>query len=609
MATVSSSTRNASAPAAEAAAPTAVSKQPTYTTAGTIYNPNSSQPLQPPARRGRSNKWNGANIGQPDLVLFPKGILAGLTLKATSSARAAAMPQYAPLQQNSDRAVSPLSGSEHAAVGIALPSQAPRMRSGNVPGQAISAAAKEGKDDKKDAAKAKENMLAAEEHVDLSDNDKQDEAGEDDHATIIRLLGMNVKSISNLASYPNPNQRHAQKILSAGTRASLLGRKPPVSPVAPSGFAPSMELRPDVPAGSVGRRGCGLLRPCQVGVGAKIAHSQTGLLPPAQLPSPPSNGEQAATPSTILFSRPGAPIPLTAGPPGQRQYRRSTFESTLKALHTPPASRSARGFFKDDQDGLDGGRKSPARVGVDHVDGSELDSLPSPFSLGSALSPIRSYLTPSPVAHDEVKLPAASRSLLVQLVETSEPDTGNVGNATLTMATYSDETEWDQALDMSYHSWRHQDGWSRGRYMPNSDRLSARAARVRREKIDSSWYAGSDLLGKWPEEIMAESKFRKLRGLDGVVGDGRPKRNPKTEYRYISVDEANATPASECAKPLLNMALAVLDRAAQPEYLGGAFFEWADGLRAAAEAAEAAEAARDKKAGDEVAGEAGARGD
>src|SRR5690625_3388660 len=93
----SSGTNIASSPspasAASAASTPAPQQQPTYTTAGTIYNPNSSQPLQPPARRGRATKWNvGSN--QTDLCLFPKAVLAGLTMKAAANGRTTGMQQY-----------------------------------------------------------------------------------------------------------------------------------------------------------------------------------------------------------------------------------------------------------------------------------------------------------------------------------------------------------------------------------------------------------------------------------------------------------------------------------------------------------------------------------
>ena len=193
--------------------PRSASTQPTYTTAGTIYNPSSSQPLQPPTRRGRSAKWStGQNS---DLCLFPKTLLAGFTMQATNgSLLATTLQQYTPLQQNYDRAVSPLSELDHAAHFEAI--QTPRMRSGNIP--APLSFLFPDKDDERDVAKAK---LAVDEYANFSNDEDADE--DDDDQGMEALMNMTVKSLNNLASYPQPEPEESSEG-SLPRSASQLGR-------------------------------------------------------------------------------------------------------------------------------------------------------------------------------------------------------------------------------------------------------------------------------------------------------------------------------------------------------------------------------------------------
>ncbi|KLO82001.1 Uncharacterized protein Y057_13185 [Fusarium fujikuroi] len=101
-------------------APTSASKV-TYTTAGTPYNPSTSQPLQPPARRGRSLKWP-AGLPTAGLSLLPKSVLATLPLKAGS--RPSTLQQYSP-QTPYDRASSPLNDTDHRCINMSA--QVPRI--------------------------------------------------------------------------------------------------------------------------------------------------------------------------------------------------------------------------------------------------------------------------------------------------------------------------------------------------------------------------------------------------------------------------------------------------------------------------------------------------
>ncbi|POR37580.1 Uncharacterized protein TPAR_02214 [Tolypocladium paradoxum] len=521
-------------------APTSASMQPTYTTAGTIYNPGSSQPLQPPARRGRSAKWSAGP--HSDLCLFPKSVLAGLTMKATNGGRVATtLQQYTPLQQNYDRAVSPLSEPEHANINVSL--QTPRMRSGNTP--APLSFLFPDKDDDKDAVKEK---LAGEELGNFSNEEDEDD---DDDLNMDPLMNMTVKSLNNLASYPNPNQKKAQKALLRGARPNLGGLGSVRISASPS---PSLSLRamsaPEEPQIDVGNRPSGLLRPSQVDVTSKIDLSRmtTRLLPTARSPSPASNVENVdavSTSSTTLATGPGAPRPLTAGPPGQRQYRPSTFESTFKALHTKA---QAQDLAKEDSEGFAIAKLTLAHVGIEDIHSLTLESLPSPSGL----------------AQPNIAKPATQpKSAISEILEGSEPDVEPARHEAPGFA-------WDRALNMSWTSWRDTSPSARERYMGGTACLTPESVAARNERIDSFWYSGSALLGKKPQEIVAESSYRKLQHSYGVIGDGRPKK-PKTEYPPIGVEQATRTPVSEHAKPLVNMAFATLVRHAEEKAVDSPF--------------------------------------
>ncbi|GAB1312188.1 hypothetical protein MFIFM68171_02398 [Madurella fahalii] len=230
-----------------------VNKQPTYTTVGSIYNPKAVTPLQPPARRPRTNRYPQPlrlSTGEPFLPL-PDALLTSLSPKAKAPvsppSTAATLRQYSPLQQNYDRAVSPLSEQEKSATAAGM--SMPNTRSGNLPPPAR-----------------------------LEDDDSA--AFEDTLAS----LHITVKGLTNLASYPNPMQKAAQKTLARARTGNLsLGR-------------------PDTPFSL-----------------------------PSITPDPYKNRQANHTYGATAAAA-GLPKPLTAGPPGQRQFKSSTYEATSKVL-------------------------------------------------------------------------------------------------------------------------------------------------------------------------------------------------------------------------------------------------------------------------------------
>ncbi|RCI09628.1 hypothetical protein L249_3884 [Ophiocordyceps polyrhachis-furcata BCC 54312] len=286
-------------------------KQPTYTTAGTIYNPNTALPLQPPARRARANRFQPGS-SHSDLPLFHRPMLApgqfSCSPRVDSSSK---LPlQYTPLQQNYDRAVSPINDSDHAALNMALCLPHPLPEKAPAPLCFLLA-------DKDDGDKAKDDE---QQPVTTAEDDKQDQL------RMQSLKKMPIKSVNNLASYPNPTQRAARMALREGGGGG--GGAAGGGAGGPS-FVPGQ----DTPMG--------LLRP------ADAMNTDHAGPPPRLLPT--ARDADGSTPMT-LANGPGAPMPLTAGPPGQRQYRPSTFESTFRALQprgSQPVSREETGASYD----------------------------------------------------------------------------------------------------------------------------------------------------------------------------------------------------------------------------------------------------------------------
>ena len=483
------------------------SKQPTYTTAGTIYNPNASQPLQPPTRRGRSFKWSQGGF-HTDLALLPKSVLATLPLRGALN-RAPNLHQYSPLQQNYDRAVSPnpLHSPEHILARMSV---------------------REPQGDSDDGPKSLASLFAGSSEDKSVHDDESDYADSESDFGTDPLLGMTVKSLQNLASYPNPNQKRARKAL-LGAKTNLQGMgipgrillSPKPTTIRPIGSPPKSDTASSetIVHGSTSiypplRRGQG---PPFRGRFEPTREGPPGLLATANIM------ELKAGPST-LSDGPGAPRPLTAGPPGLRQYRPSTFDSTFKALQTQ-SQQSKGGEFTNG--GLGGLRESHVQNGTDELHFSGLSSTPlsqPSTTANQSLFPQEQTLNGIGMAQGLQKPPLAPLSRVE--ASTSDPD-----------------EPWIPSV-------RDPRSESRLRFEPGTDRLSKSEIRARNEKIANCWYAGSSILGK----PMADSKSRKLDNSLGVIGDRRPVKN-KNQYPPISIEEANKMTTAEHAKPLLNMTL------------------------------------------------------
>ncbi|KEY68684.1 hypothetical protein S7711_00558 [Stachybotrys chartarum IBT 7711] len=517
METVSSPVSNTSS---AATAPSSVSRQPTYTTAGTIYNPSSSQPLLPPARRGRSFKWS-AGAAHPDLALLPKAALEGLPLKVTGISRSPSFHLYSPLQQNYDRAVSPnraLGQNQEEAFEMSAPSS--NLREGNsLPEGHVSSSAESRVDE-------------------LNPSDSEDKA-ETEEEGLDLTRGMPVKSLQNLASYPNPNQKAAR-------RALCLGAKLNKTDLASHGVSSSTSAPGAVPAPSAdcSPSRCFTPNPRSEAGSNRISNLPTAIKRPTSSAAGGSYSH-AVSSNTTLATGPGVPRPLTAGPPGQRQYRPSTFDSTFKALQGYSLSHAI-----EEDETLLLARQTVMQAGIENL-ACVSDSFSEVTNWPGCASPV-----PFVVSNADSYAGLGSGTVWPheKMIATGQP--------VREMEDYIDRTPFTGLPASLRNTVVHEHKpfcHDMERFQPGTTRLSEAAIEARNERIDRLWYEGSDLLGKCSDDIAGHAFQKKTTTSLGVIGDGRPKKG-KPEHTPISIDEANRMPTSDHAKPLLNMALASLER-------------------------------------------------
>lgn len=274
-----------------------------YTTVGSIYNPAASLPLQPPARRGRAMKWPPAPASEPSRLLKtpfsmlpPKG-LPTATVDGSSSATPFSL-HYSPLQQNADRAMSPETSPD------------PYPVTNNIDGHynTSSRPSPPAIDGEFFAAMAPLTSTSIA-HGSRPDTALRREV-EEDTMTDDKLSNFSVKGLTSLASYPNPNQKAAQERLQRA--------RPSLNTV--SGTYNT--------ASNYSRQPLGQLTVEQ--------HTNKQIGPLRNNTPSVSTAEddyQRPTPSESNFPAPklskaGVPEPLTAGPPGQRQIRPTSQQSS-----------------------------------------------------------------------------------------------------------------------------------------------------------------------------------------------------------------------------------------------------------------------------------------
>ncbi|GKT62378.1 coatomer subunit [Colletotrichum tofieldiae] len=557
----------------------------TYTTAGTIYNPSNSQPLQPPVRRGRTLKWPPVGTAASELSLFPKSVLAGLPLKSQNhiatptSPLPHQIPKYSPLQQNYDRAVSPVTDHNRESPND---SDISSLNSSRIPSYTMNGNQVSPVDGVMPASSVNK-------HVDAESSDDEDDESTSENP----LKNFTVKGLQNLASYPNPNQKRAQK--------TLLRARPGATP-APSTGNLSRTATPSygVQAFDVsdlaknGSNSPGLFHSAKTDPNAILklqvdqrpvgelnaswrANSATPPPPPGLFPA---HNIQRSLPhsayKSTLATGPGAPRPLTAGPPGQRQRQRqcrtSTFDSAIKELN--------------------GGSKTD--VSYDGSVNNDILPVPKATHNNTSLDALRLVGSETP---DHLK--AGLPSLLCN----STPDADHLYQAPIDSGKLSD-VEMMKILqymnlgpNANVHDYKNRsrqpevgipvifgEKWvaeypqsdrsrlAQGTWMIAQDELQRRT-----ERVNQLFYAGTGELGKSLESVVKDAEFNNFKRQVGVIGDRRPKAKlEKVEYPPISIQQANNMTNKEAAEPLVALGISSVLNHIEGKRDSQRFYQWKD---------------------------------
>ncbi|KAH6888048.1 hypothetical protein B0T10DRAFT_460698 [Thelonectria olida] len=511
---------NTATQASDANASNTQDSQVTYTTAGTRYDPSSSQPLQAPARRGRM-RWTVSHAAS-HLEFLPRSSFDGIQL-GVGLGRNSSVQSYAPLQQNNDRAMSPVDEADHASVNT--PAEVTKMSS-DTPISFSSMVVEPDDDqptevlDNSEPAEVLDIDQLAEKSGYLSD----DEYESDTDMGV--LMNMSVKTLQSLASYENPNQRKAQRVLDG---RSALPVKPDATNQTDSQFTGrnrvfnfmEMPQRLSIPPAGPASSDPPSHHPGQ----GRYHHLPilSGLSPE---PIPESShrdemvnwetsGFHSAGSSSINPS--AGPPPLTAGPPGHRQYQPKTRNDEV-----PTFSGFRRFLYAEDGDSTraeEAGRANP-----------KAPEVIVPKTAGSI----------SPYAGDDVF--ADTDDYFAGDLKFNPESSASHGFSEVCRSSWSPLSPFGQP------------------YRPKTPlyypyRSSAEVVRERNERIQNLWYAGAGFLPPLDKEQGRRNKY-------GAAGDGRPV-GVKVQSEPKAVAEASQTPTTVHAQRLLEIAHASVLRQKQ----------------------------------------------
>ncbi|KAK3954958.1 hypothetical protein QBC32DRAFT_254235 [Pseudoneurospora amorphoporcata] len=468
----------------EAEDTTKPSKPATFNTVGTLHNPNATAPIHPPTRRPRTRRFNGLQSppGHTGYGAFPNSLLSALPVaeaELSPPPSKATLPHYSPLQQNLDRAVSPFADAERSqSTAMALPA----IRAGNLPAPSTAALGT--------LSDLKENASTT---------------GDDDSSTgddILLASTFSVKSLTSLASYPNPMQKKAQNTLAlAKARTAHYGIN-----------------RPDTPSSLLSKP------------------SVTGR-------------NQSAIPYGTTSAAIGTPQPLTAGPPGQRPYKPSTTESTYRILRSyddeKAPLRTPPGFsFMENESGVRGNpafQSLASRKDELHGPGNRLHSISGTIPVDDRIKAAESAFiedTEETFRHrfgNNNYLPSKVSPNKVPILDTLPLDKAMHYFRGGLPSSYNGQTSiLDERWYERYPLQSRDASWN-----PSSEEQARRA-----EKTNRIFYSGVRLLETKADELLPISAARSSESKVGVIGG---------ERREPSSNDENG-----CGDPLVTMALVSL---------------------------------------------------
>ncbi|KAJ1299377.1 hypothetical protein OPQ81_000005 [Rhizoctonia solani] len=295
----------------------------TYTTFGSVLNPQIATQLPPPAQRDRAQRH--PPFVPDDITALDQFLQANSPYEfyqPTLPSTATVMREYFPLQQNDERAVGPvarLTPQEQLATEALMDMSKPSTPLYEVP------------------AGDRHIQVPQIQVTPVRDGNVR---GEEDSQWSGDIRHHSVKALTNLASYPNRHQKAAQRALDRGREAA---RPVPTGPAAMVG-------RPVTPAyreQNMDGPGAQYSSPWASSPWGPADNSQdlhhnfttTAMATYNNNNNNNNNNNKNAPQSGGLPGGYGPPQPLIAGPPGQRQYKASTLNGPYRAVQNlPPVS-------------------------------------------------------------------------------------------------------------------------------------------------------------------------------------------------------------------------------------------------------------------------------
>lgn len=546
-------------------------KPAAYTTVGSVYNPQATTPIQPPTRRGRNLRWPYSSPSE--LAGLPRSLLASLPTHGRHSppTTASSLQQYSPLQQNYDRAVNP--GTSSTKDNRGLPSKLVQTSDGKPRNMAASPGIP--------LPSGWPASVEMSKHVDgnFADGDHEEEDESQDLAAEYMFRQLGVKGITNLASYDNPMQKAAQKKLARARvpltvtgSNTLRGSAPPYnSQLAP---AARQEVKVTPALLRAARTDPSVLTGVDMGKHgpdrADLMQNHPDLISLPHVQRSESRQDEMKQPVTrsssgytTLSTGPGAPRPLTAGPPGQRKS--STLETCLKRLQDGTI-RPARPIGEDIKPNpnfnavISSGRPAsalPSRP-LSSLETRPLASKRPIGAIGGELvlhHPTYEFQEP-PIVHAQGVRDTLYAEAAIKYFPNGFP--ANYGSQPVDPIS----SNWVEKYPL--HDRQH---WRR---TPDEIRLHE-------AKVNASFYSGNPLLSKSMDAASREAQrrhFDRHLGVSDEDGDRERERalnchlelaqsfdlsgSRRTAYPHLSVDVVNRQDTYDVAQPLLNMAFATL---------------------------------------------------
>lgn len=456
-------------------------------------------------------------MNQSDLAQFPRSLLNALpTTKGNGRGPAypPASQRYSPLQQNYDRAVNPVTRTAQYVQDWEI-DMTTRQNSG--------------------AASAPLPSLASDvEVLDVHNSllSTSDDGEEDEAVQKTLLTTLTVKSLQNLASYPNPNQKNAQKAL-------LRGSRPRSSLVSDQYLANTAEILsqstfkihndPGFYKGGTNQEDrLPRLELPRVDVSHSINTATPGLLAQSKAEVP----QHAAFASTLGVGT----KPLAAGPPGQRQQARNSIESDISALANTDR------YLGEDDELITFAQKTLSQIGLGDISVAS-ESL---ASVSRAQSAGREG-TYSHLFSGSQVLPAASQPV------TNFRSVGIPGR---------NESMCPDIDSFVYTGWQKSDGhgrdWSSAvsQQPPHYKDLAQERLKARKDRINYLWYSGVNEIDKILEEETNKSEHGNSQ--HGVIGDNRSSGERMKEHSRMEIFDVNSSAISTHSELLMNIASASL---------------------------------------------------